>query len=216
LKNLNTLKRPWWGWGWGGGGGGRWTSTQVSKYMVPTWVVLAAAGSAWPSDKGDGAAEMRWTRLAYLVSSRLVSSRTVPFARGPLKGMMFFSSIKGRASPSLVFPCTYIHLWILPTPPLVNTTNHLLVFKKPSSINRSPSSFRQSIARSLARSLKTKNFQCFFSLFCFFVNTCFGHSELRVCFLSFLSSKHIYVDLAKSVSRVHSYLQQLFMWSCIQ
>jgi hypothetical protein len=63
----------------------------------------------------------------------------------------------------------------------VNTTNRLLVFKKPSSINRSPSS--SSINRSLARE-KQKTFSVF-SLFCFFVDTCFGHSELRVCF-SFL------------------------------
>jgi len=47
--------------------------------MGPTWVVVGAAGSPWPSDKGDGAAEMRWTRLA-----KLISSHTVPFAGAPL------------------------------------------------------------------------------------------------------------------------------------
>ncbi len=142
-------------------------------------------GSPWPSDKGDGAAEMRWMRLAYLSSSH-----TVPFAgalwpfiileKTCLKGM-FFSSIKCQASPTLVFPCTYPSVNTTHLSSSVNTTNRLLVFKKPSSINRSPSS--SSINRSLARE-KQKTFSVF-SLFCFFVDTCFGHSELRVCF-SFL------------------------------
>jgi hypothetical protein len=128
------------------------------------------------------------------------------------EGGCFFFSIKSRASPTLVFPCTYpsvntAHLFVSEQPQIV-----LLVFKKPSSINQSLTIVNQSLTivnqslvivnQSLAivnqslvvRSLvKNKKLSVFFSLFlfCFFVNIrVFGHSELRVCF-SFLSSNHM-------------------------
>ncbi len=145
-----------------------------------------------------GRDEMDQIGQAHLISHR-------PICKGPpwpfeiilekrcLKAM-FFSSINCQASPTLVFPCTYPSVNTAHLSPSVNTTNQSSACLQETIVNQSLTIFivNQSLTifivnQSLARSWKTKNFQCFFSLFCFasFVNTCFGHSELRVCF-SFL------------------------------
>jgi hypothetical protein len=134
--------------------------------------------------------------LSRPVSSRLVSSRTVPFARGPLKGMMFFSSIKGRASPSLVFPCTY---------PSVNTTHpSVSEYHKSSAclqetiVNQSLTIVivNQSLARSLARSLvKNKKLSVFFFFVLFLCQYVFWSFGVAGVFFFLSSHLSIYMSI---------------------